>query len=239
MEPSLSVSLSGQLALQRRLDTLANNVANAGTVGFRAENVTFDSILSRSAVAFADAGRATFSRASGAFAQTGGPLDVAIQGDAFLSIATPGGTVLTRDGRMRVSATGDLETLDGHAVLDSGGGPLRIDPALGPVQISRNGAITQNGGRVGTIGLFRIPDDARLARGLGVGFVSDKPPEAVTEFKTTGMLQGYVENANVNGVHEMTRLIAISRAFEAMSTSLEQSDRKLSDAIRALGEGRR
>lgn len=235
MEPGLYVGLSGQLALQRRLDTIAGNVANTTTTGFRAENVTFQTVLSRQSIAYSDPGKATYAVNSGPIVQTGNPLDVAIEGDAFFSVATPAGNVLTRDGRMRISQNGDLESIEGHAILDVGGAPLRVNPALGAVQIGRNGAISQNGNEVGTIGLFRIPADANLTRGPGTGFISDKPGEAVTDYRKAGVHQGYLEGANVNPVLEMTRLISVSRAFDALSSSIEQSDRKLSDAIRTLG----
>lgn len=239
MEPGLYVGLSGQLALQRRLDTIAGNVANSATTGFRAENVTFQTVLSRQAIAYSDPGKATYAANSGAIVQTGNPLDVAIEGDAFFSIATPGGNVFTRDGRMRISQNGDLETIEGHAFLDVGGAPLRVNPALGAVQIGRNGTISQNGNEVGTIGLFRIPADANLTRGPGTGLISDKPGEPVTDYRKAGVHQGYLEGANVNPVLEMTRLISVSRAFDALSASIEQSDRKLSDAIRTLSGGQR
>ena len=87
MESGLYVALSGQLALQRRLDTVANNVANSGTPGFRAEIVNFESVLSRSAVAHTTLGKSRFSPQSGAMTQTGNPLDVAIQGLAHLSVS--------------------------------------------------------------------------------------------------------------------------------------------------------
>jgi flagellar basal-body rod protein FlgF len=239
MEPSIYVSLSGQLALQRRLDTIANNVANSSTPGFRAENVTFESVYSGNAVVYSGPGTATFSRHAGPIVQTDNSLDVAIQGNAFLALSTPGGTVYTRDGRMRISATGDLETLDGHTVLDTGGAPLQINPALGPIHIARNGTISQNGDRVGTLGLFKIPAEAQLARGEGAGLVSDVAGEQVADFSDAGLLQGYIESANVNPVLEMTRLISVSRAFEALSAAMDQSDRKLSDAVRTLSTGHR
>lgn len=238
MEPGIYVALSGQVALQRRLDTIANNVANSVTAGFRSENVSFESVLSQGAVAYSSAGNATFSLKAGQVTKTDNPLDIALQGNAFLAIGTPSGVVYTRDGRMQISATGDLETLEGFRVLDAGGAPIQIDVARGPVQIGRNGAISQNGDRAGALGLFRLPADARLMRGQGAGLVSDKPAEPVVDFTSAGVMQGYVEAANVNPVLEMTRLISISRAFEAMSASIDQSDRRLSDAIRTLAGGR-
>src|SRR5581483_1973825 len=87
--------------------------------------------------------RATF-RARRARSQTDNPLDVAVQGDAWLGIQTPGGTAYTRDGRLRMTPTGELQTLTGHAVLDTGGAPILLDPTGGPPRIGRDGTITQN-----------------------------------------------------------------------------------------------
>ena len=239
MEAGIYVGVSGQLALQRRLDTIANNVANSGTPGFRAENVSFESVLARDGVAYANPGTAKFSGRTGPMIQTDNPLDVAIQGTAYFAVSTPIGTVFTRDGRMRVSTTGELETLEGHGVLDAGGAPLQIDPARGSVQTARNGMLSPNGDRIGTIGPFRLPSDAQQRRGPGAGFTVDKAAEPVTDFGETAVVQGFIANANVNPVLEMARLIAVTRVFEAMTAAIDQSDRKLSDAIRALGSGQR
>ena len=238
MEAGLYVLVSGQLALQRRLDTIANNVANSATSGFRAENVTFESVLSRQSIAYAGKGDTTFSTAAGGLVQTDNPLDIAVQGDAFFAISTPSGTVYTRDGRLSVSSSGDIQTLDGHALLDVSGSPLQVSPGSGSIAIAPNGVISQNGRPVGTIGLFKLPAGAHLQRGSGAGLVSDAPAVPVIDFTENSIKQGYTENANVNPVREMTRLVAVSRAFESLSASLDQSDHKLDEAIRALGGSR-
>lgn len=241
MESGIYVALSGQLALQRRLDTIANNVANSTTPGFRAENVTFETVLSqtsRSSVAYSGTGDGTFSRHTGAIVQTSNPLDIAVNGDAYLSVNGAKGPVYTRDGRMRISAAGDLENMSGQQVLDVSGSPIQINPNRGPVQISRDGTISQSGQRVGKIGLFSIPSTAKFVRAEGASLVPDVPAEPVVDFVSKGILQGYIENANVNPVMEMTRLISVTRAFEAASAASDQTDRKLNDAIKALGTGR-
>lgn len=240
MESGLYVALSGQVALQRRLDTVANNVANSSTPGFRAENTTFESVISRRArtdVAYSSAGDVTFATGAGATTQTGNPLDIAIKGDGYLAFRAPTGTVYTRDGRMQISTTGDLETLGGQPLLDIGGAPIQINTQRGPIEILANGTIQQAGAPVGRLGLFQIPAAAKLTRHEGSGLIPNMPAEPVTDFNRTGIVQGFVEGANVNPVLEMSRLIAVTRAFEALSNSIEQSDRKLSDAIRTLGGG--
>lgn len=241
MESSLYVSLSGQVALQKRLDTIANNVANAATNGFRAENVTFDSIISNTtnaSITYSGPGRTTFSESAGPLIQTQNPLDIAARGDAFFAIATPNGTVYTRDGRLRISQSGELETITGYPILDDGGAPIQINPNNGQLSISVNGAISQSGTRVGTIGLFKLASDSRLQRGEGAGIISDKPAEPVVDYSVDGVVQGHLEGANVNPVLEITRLIAVTRAFESISSTIDKSDGTMKEAIRTLGSGR-
>lgn len=242
MENGLYVALSGQVALQQRLDTIANNVANAATAGFRAENVTFESIVSRlgqTETAYAAPAETTFAPNAGAVTQTGNALDVAIEGDGFLAIAAPGGgTAYTRDGRMHVTENGDLQSMSGAAVLDAGGAPIQINAGAGPITIARNGTISQNGTAVASLGLHLMAPGASLSRADGASFVADKPAEPVTDFTINGVKQGYVEASNVNPILEITRLIGVSRAFEQITAGIEQSDKTMSDAIRTLASGR-
>jgi flagellar basal-body rod protein FlgF len=238
MQSSLYVDLSAQLALQRRLDTIANNVANASTAGFRSEEVKFEALLSRTPsdpVAFASPGDTYLSRRAGEFVKTDNPLDVAVQGDAWLAINTPGGPVYTRDGRMRITPTGNLESLDGHAILDVGGAPIALDPSGGPPSIARDGMITQGGRQISAIGLFTIDENAKLKRYENSGVIPDRPATPALDFTKTGIAQGFVERANVNPVMEMTRLIGVSRAFDAISAALSDSESSLRDAVKTLG----
>lgn len=238
METSLPVALSGQIAMEKRLETLAHNLANVRTVGFRAEEVRFEELLSRTApdpVAFVTEGETYLSNKSGALTQTGNPLDLAIRGEAFFAYQGQNGLIYTRDGRMEVTPEGTLQTLTGRPLVDSGGAPLQIDPAGGPIVVSAGGMIHQNGQQVGAVGLFRIPQGANLSRADTSGVRSDRPGVPVVEFTSDSVVQGYVEEANVNPVMEMTRLIALQRAFESAANVVETNNQSLSEAIRTLG----
>ena len=241
MQTGLYVALSAQLSLQRRLDTIANNVANSSTAGFRAEEVKFSSLLSQTArepVAFASTGESFLSRKSGEVVRTDGPLDVAVGGDAWLAVESPGsGRVYTRDGRMQMTETGELRTLTGGAVLDVGGAPIQLDATAGAPVIAHDGTITQGGRQVGAIGLFSIDPQAKLTRADNAGVIPDRPAQPVIDFAKTGMHQGYIERANVDPVMEITRLISVSRAFDAITNSLNESETSLRDALKTLGSG--
>lgn len=238
MQSGLYVALSGQIALQRRLETVADNVANASTVGFRAEQVKFESVLSQvplEPIAFATSGTTYLSRTPGELIRTDNALDVAVEGDAWLAFETPVGQAYTRDGRMRMNEAGDLLTLGGRAILDVGGAPILLDPNGAPPQIARDGTITQDGRQIGALGLFQIDQQAALTRHGSSGVIPDRPAEPILDFVRAGISQGYVERANVNPVLEMTRLIMISRAFDSVTNAINETVSSLQEAVRSLG----
>src|SRR5260221_8423209 len=230
MQSELYVTLSVQISLEKRLTTLANNVANMNTAGFRADGVTFASLLSQGggkSVAFVSPGTDFISRKTGDLTKTDNPLDVAIQGDAWLAFKTPQGVAYTRDGRMRMTTTGDLQTLSGYPVLDAGNSAIAIDPNGGPPSIAPDGMLTQGGRQIGALGLFSIDETAKLSRYANSGVTSDKPATAVLDFSTNGFMQGFVEGSNVNPILEMAKLISISRAFDSVSSVTSQSESSL------------
>jgi flagellar basal-body rod protein FlgF len=238
MQSSLYVALSAQMALQRRLETIANNVANASVAGFRGEETKFESMLSNSStesVAFASPGDTYIKREAGQLIRTENPLDVAVQGDAWFAIQTPSGTVYTRDGRMQLTTTGELQSIDGYPMLDAGGAPLQVDPTAGPISIATDGMITQNGRQLGAIGLFTIDEHAKLSRYENSGVIPDQPATPALDFNKVGVLQGHIEGSNINPMWEMSQLIMVSRSYEAVSSSINQSEDSLHEAIKALG----
>jgi flagellar basal-body rod protein FlgF len=238
MQSSLYVALSSQVAFNKRMDAIANNVANASTPGFRREEIKFEAVLSQAAsesVAFASPGDTYIKRDSGQITHTGNPLDVAVQGDAWLAIQTPSGTAYTRDGRMQMTPEGQLLSVAGHPFLDVGGAPLQINPDAGPPQIASDGMITQNGVQLGAIGLFTIEPRAKLSRYENSGVIPDKPAVPELNFNRSGIRQGHIEGSNVNPMWEMSQLIMASRSYDAVSNSMGQSHDSLREAIKALG----
>jgi len=239
MDSAMYVSLSAQVALERRLDTIAQNVANLGTVGYRAEEVKFDALLDKAgsnSTAFVSSGDTFISRRSGPLVKTDNQLDIAVQGTSWFAIKTPSGPAYTRDGRMRMLETGELTTLNGYAILDVGRAPIILDPDAGTPNIARDGMITQGGRQIGAIGLFQIDAETKLARFENSGVVPEGPATEVLDFSTNGVVQGFVEQANVNPIMEISQLIAVSRAFEAASSMIEKSELTSHNAIKTLGE---
>ena len=180
MQDGLYVALSSQIALERRLNTIADNVANASTVGFRATGVKFEDVVSGMGsefLSFTSAGDTYLSDAAGAMRETGNPFDFAIQGDAWFAIETPVGTVMTRDGRFSMTENGQLMTIEGHAVLDAGGAPIQLDPRNGAPQAGADGSLRQDGQLVGAIGLYNFDPGPNFVRYGNSGIVPSGEPD--------------------------------------------------------------
>ncbi|MGQ2906956.1 MAG: flagellar basal-body rod protein FlgF [Aliihoeflea sp.] len=238
MQPGLYVALSSQVALERRLTTIADNVANAGTVGFRATGVKFEDLVSgmgKGSMSFVSTGETYLSTASGGMKETGNPLDMAIKGEAWFGIQTPQGLIMTRDGRFTIQPNGQLVSIEGHPVVDAGGAEIILDPQAGPPVVSADGIIRQGGNLVGGIGLFEFTPGADFVRYGNSGVVPPTEPQPVVDRIDVGVMQGFVENSNVDPVLEMTRLIQVQRAFENMAALTRSSESKLDEAVKALG----
>lgn len=240
MQSALYVALSAQVALSNRLETVARNVANMNTAGYRADEVKFAELLSKAGqdqVSFATGGEIYISRQSGSLNKTDNPLDLAVEGEAWFAIRGPnGGLSYTRDGRLQIAEDGTLTTLTGQQILGTGGQPIALDPDGGPPLITQSGEISQTEvGVVGQIGLFLIPNDATLTRTENSAVIPDKPVAPVQTYDLHGIRQGYVEGANINPVREMTKMIMISRAFESATKMIDTSNESQEKAIRELG----
>jgi flagellar basal-body rod protein FlgF len=239
MQSGLYVGLSATIALEKRLETIANNVANVGTAGFRADAVKFEAVLSRSSngtVAFASPGENYISRHMGGITKTDNPLDVAVAGDGWFAFQTPQGIVYTRDGRMQMTAEGELRTISGYPILDPGGANISIDPSGSEPWIGADGTIQQDGRPVGSIGVFQIARDAKLTRFENSGVIPDQPAVALIDDANVRVLQGHTEGSNVNPILELTKLITVQRTFQQASAMLDKSGDSLEKAIRTLGE---
>jgi len=241
MQSGMYVSLSAQRALDKRLTTIADNMANVNTVGFRATEVKFDDVVARTGndmnakVAFVSQGNDYLNTQTGELEKSGNPLDFAVKGDAWMALETPAGQVLTRDGRFSLTATGQLVSVRGYPVLDAGGAQIQLNPNGGEPNVSRNGVIFQDGVQVGQLGLFTADVTKGYLRYDNSGVKTTEAPQPVVDNSTIGVMQGYIEQSNVNGISQMTQLIQVSRAFESISNSMSQSESSMNEALKTLG----
>lgn len=225
MESSISLALAAQVALRRRMDVVANNIANANTTGFKLEAQIvqrLDQPVGDTDVAYPlDRGSYTDLR-PGPITVTGNPLDVAVVGDALLAVQTPQGPRLTRDGRMTRAADGTLTDLSGHAVTAAGGGAIQIPEQAREITIASDGTVTADGEEVGQIGLFAIPSDLqREADGL---FSGSGAPVPATD---AALQQGALEQANVQPITELVDMMEVQRGYERVQRLLDGEDERI------------
>jgi flagellar basal-body rod protein FlgF len=238
MQDGLYVALSSQIALEKRLNTIADNVANASTIGFRATGVKFEDVVSGlddKSLSFVSTGDTYISDTNGPLRETGNPFDFAIKGDAWFGIETPAGTVMTRDGRFTLTENGELVTIEGYPVLDAGGAPIQLDPRNGPPRAGADGSLRQNDNLVGALGLYNFDPGPNFVRFGNSGIVPSGEPEPVVDRLDAGVAQGFLEESNVNPVLEITRLIMVQRAFENGAAMIRDTESSYDDAIKTLG----
>ena len=240
MDNAIYVGLSRQIILQRELDITANNLANVDTTGFKFESMlsTQDPTTVRTSgkgppLTFASPDGVARDYTQGALTQTGSPLDVGIDGKGFFQIATASGPRYTRDGRFMLDPTGKLVTKDGDAV-EGDGGDIVLDPKKGQVTISENGSISQSGQIVGKLSTVTFDSLSALSKD-GSNLYRNDSNLTAQPTTTTSLRQGMLEVSNVQPVSQITRLIEINRAYEAISTMMSSTASLANSAIQRLG----
>lgn len=252
MNLSLYSAASGMEAQQLNLNTIANNLANVNTPGFKRSQISFQDLLYQRPRATGsqdsggnilptgiEVGNGTRVAATGKiFTQgeltnTNEKLDVAIQGDGFYEIQRPDGTsAYTRDGSLKVSPTGQITTNDGLPVLS---GFQSVPTGTTGITISQDGQVTyttSSGSQTFRVQLTRFANPAGL-QSLGGNLYSETTASGTPETGSPGeqgfgmTMQGYVESSNVNVVQEMVNLITAQRAYEINSKSIQTSDEML------------
>ncbi|MBY6093044.1 flagellar basal-body rod protein FlgF [Maritimibacter alkaliphilus] len=249
MDNSTYVALSLAQAMRRDMDVTANNIANANTSGFKTERIVFDSVLFKDAgLDVRDTTNFVLDRGSyldesqGAITNTGNPLDFALEGDGWFAYETQDGrTAYGRDGRFTLDAQGNLVTLSGAQVLDVGGGNIAIPPDAGQLVVSRDGSIsTLAGDALGQLGVFNLPDLQAYER-IGNNMLAAPEGEAGAGLmpaeldETTQIVQGSIENSNVQPVVEMTRMIQVQQAYDRAIKLMNTEDDLRKDMLQRLG----
>lgn len=244
MNNTMLIGLSRQVALQRELDVVANNVANVTTNGFRRRGAAFaehimpvargDHMASANrALSFVVDAGTVLDTSPGTIEKTGNPLDVALRGEGFFTVQTPQGERYTRNGALSLNANGDLVTMDGHPILTEQG-VLTFTPADGAITISGDGTVSTQQGVRGKLKLVRFADPQKLESLGGNLLAAATPPEPVGQ--TTRIESGAVERSNVSPVAETARLIEVTRAYSSLASMIQRSDDLRRTALTRLAE---
>jgi flagellar basal-body rod protein FlgF len=230
------VIMSRQAGLSKELTSIANNIANADTTGFRREGVLFSEYVkslgsAERSLSQTRVGGHFFDGSGGAMTKTGGAFDVAIDGEGFFAVETPRGERLTRAGSFMLNAEGQLTTPEGYSVLGEGGSPITIPPGAGEITIAADGAIAGGSVPLGRLTLVTAPETT-LQREGGSLFKATEPTQAV---ERPQLRQGFVEGSNVNSVVELSRLIEVQRAYELGQQLLQQEHDRITKTVEAMG----
>jgi flagellar basal-body rod protein FlgF len=222
-------TLNRQTGLMNEMRAIANNIANASTTGFRKEGVVFAEHVvalgtAEPSLSMADASGRIINTMQGTLAQTGGALDLAIEGDGFFQVETPDGNTLTRAGNFIRSPEGELVTADGYRVLDAGGAPIFVPADAGPVAVAQDGTMSASGQPLAQIGLFQPASLADLVHIGGTRFLVNGPIEPI---ENAVVFQGFLENSNVNPIEEIARMINVQRAYEMGQSFLDKEDARI------------
>jgi flagellar basal body rod protein FlgG len=156
----------------------------------------------------------------GELRSTSNPLDVALSGKGFFSINATGGPLYTRDGSFQLSPAGQLVTADGHAVRGADGAAIQLSSAH-PVNISRDGAVLQDGQTVGQLEIVDFSNPAALTK---QGHSYFRPGDgAIPRPAAAEVHQGALENSNTSGAEAAVRLVSVMRQFEMLQKAVAMS----------------
>ncbi|GHA89422.1 flagellar basal-body rod protein FlgF [Algimonas arctica] len=240
MDNAVYTMLTRQSGLMREFSTVANNVANMGTTGFKAEHGVFSEYIRQieagtsspdgaTSLSMGRLGAHATDLTDGGLKSTGGELDMALTGEGFFKVQTPNGERLTRAGHFMLNADRILVNPQGHAVLGTGGGEIAIPQEAASIQVSRDGTISSDGVELGRVGVFTADTETlqREGNNLWTG-------ENIQNVDVPNIASGFLEESNVNPVLEMARMIEVQRHYDAGQALLDIEDERIRSVARTL-----
>lgn len=256
MVRGLYTAYTGMANEQNRLDIVANNLANAATVGYKEENVTnqsFDSVL---AVKIKDSSEAYNDRVigkmnlgvklgesytnyeQGSLRQTSNTYDLALEGKGFftLDVTDKAGNVstqYTRNGSFTMTKDGHIVDENGNRLMGKNG-EIVIPTSAAQVEVDSSGAISADGQYIDTLQITDFDDYKYLIKSGDTMYQALNG--ATTIPGSAAVNQGYTEQSNVNVVSEMVNMITITRAYEANQKIIQSTDKTLDLAANSVGK---
>ncbi len=243
MIDGIHTSALGLLPLQKKLEVIANNLANVNTTGFKRDDAFADELISartlfRNGTATPDEKDVSEQTATdfsqGTLQQTSNPLDVAIDGQGFFAVQTAEGIKLTRDGSFNISTDGTMVTRNGDPVLGTGGS-IRIDDIQNlqknQLVIEQNGVVKAGDKVYGQIQVLS-PDNLSELSKAGQNLYTFKSETVLNQVEPSAfsVKQGFLEGSNVNPIDEMVAMIQLQTNFEAGQKAIQSQDTTLGQA---------
>jgi len=240
MQNTSYIALSRQAGLWRQLDVVANNLANANTPAYKSEEMMFREYLvqTRSTdralggkLSFVQDAAAVRDTREGPVTSTGNTLDFALQGDGYFQIETEAGMRYGRNGHFRLDQTGMLVNSDGFAVMDDRDQPIIFAPNETQIQVASDGTVSTENGRVAKLKVVKFANDQELHQAGSSLYETNQTAETV---ERPSILQGMMEESNVQPVLELTRMTQLLRQYEGVQKLIDNENDRQTKAIDAL-----
>ena len=222
MDPLTIAAASGIRSRAEALDLLGNNLANAGTAGFKADQEFYRLYLSPesgenlpSDLPNIETHWTDFSQ--GTLANTDSPTDLGLEGEGFFVIGSPSGVLLTRSGNFRVSSKGRLETADGLPVLSANRKDIMLATNL-PIEVTASGEVFQARKLVASLQISAAKDKVKLRKQGASNFLADEAN--LQPARGVQVHQGKLETANVAPAESAVKLVTVMRQFESLQRAL-------------------
>jgi flagellar basal-body rod protein FlgF len=222
--PGINDVVRGCRIQEHRLETIANNLANANTTGFKKDILSFDHLLSIHQKA---------NLAQGNIRHTGNAVDLALSGEGFFKVSTQDGIRYTRNGKFHVNAEGQLVTPSGHPVLGEGG-PISIEGT--DVVVDDIGKVSVDGEEVDTLAVVSFGEPELLQKQGDSYYVYNGDEGEGPTPQETSVKQGYLEESNVVVTQEMIKMIETLRHFESYQKVLQTFDETDAKVINEVGK---
>jgi flagellar basal-body rod protein FlgF len=227
MDALTIAAASGIRSRMQSLDLLANNLANSATSGFKQDQEFYGLYTSADATASEGGSLSTLpviqrqwtDFSAGNIQPTGNPMDVALNGNGFFVVNGPSGPLYTRNGNLQVLPSGQLATANGYALSTSTGGTISV-AANKPIEISKDGTVTQGGQSVGQIQVVNFKSMDSLTKLGSECFQNSDPKNAPAAAANVEVQQGKLEGSNVPVAESAMRLVGMMRQFEMLQKAV-------------------
>ena len=217
--------IDGSLTQQLKFETVANNMANINTNGFKKNIISFNEALKMNSISKID-----FTQ--GPVRYTGNELDVALDSKGFFKIQTANGIRYTRDGAFKLDETGTLATWNGDSVLGQNG-PITIDGSK--VSIGGDGQVHVDGESVDRLMVVDFDNPQLLKKEGGSCYSYTGEENEISTVEDVRVQQNYLESSNVNSTEEMIKMIETYRAFESVQKAIQSIDKVTDKMVNDYG----
>lgn len=246
MEVAGTVALSRMMALKSRMDIVANNIANMNTTGFKAEelvvkedktnpNINGLRPVYHSPISMVEEWGAVRDTRAGAVKQTGNPLDTALEGKGYFVVTNAAGEDrFTRNGVFQVNQDGQLVDLSGQ-IVQGDGGELNIPAGTTSISIGKDGTVSTPTGVIGKLRVATFENEQALIPDGANGYKAAEGQEPETA-DDPRVIQGAVEQSNVNAVVEMTEMVEVMRQYQTVQNIMQSEHDRLRNSIRTIAK---